>query len=84
MQPNSQEQNERSALKILAIAAEQYLKSQDELGRNFIGPQAQAAIEIINDVLNERWGKPEAEAEAETETETETESGQQPKGKVKK
>ena len=74
--PNSKEQNERSALKILAIAAEQYLKTQDELGRNFIGPQAQAAIEIINEVLNERWGNPEVE--------TETEAGQQPKGKAKK
>lgn len=58
---NTPEQNERNALKILLLATEQYLKAQDELGRNFIAPQAQAAAEILNNVLNERWGtQPEA------------------------
>lgn len=53
---NTQEQNERNALKILLVATEQYLKGQDELGRNFIAPQAQAAAEILTTALNDRWG----------------------------
>jgi hypothetical protein len=52
---NQQEQNERNSLKILFLAAEQYLKNQDELGRNFIQPQIHAAGEILNSVLNQRW-----------------------------
>ena len=73
---NTPEQNERNALKILMLATEQYLKSQDELGRNFIAPQAQAAAEILNAVLDSRWGAP-AEAAVEAAEEA-------PKAKGKK
>jgi hypothetical protein len=71
---NTLEQNERNALKILMLATDSYLKGQDELGKNFIAPQAQAAAEILNNLLNERWG---AEGEAEV-----TEDA--PKAKAKK
>lgn len=53
---NEQEQNERNALQILALAAEKYLEAQDELGKNFIGPQVKAAVEILNAANNEKWG----------------------------
>jgi hypothetical protein len=67
---NEQEQNERNSLRILAVAAEEYLKGADELGKNFIGPQVRAAGEILNAVINGRWPLaepmvPEAGAEAE-------------------
>lgn len=64
---NTPEQNERNALKILLLATEQYLKGQDELGRSFVAPQAQAAAEILTNILNERWGTNAPEAEAAPE-----------------
>lgn len=77
---NSLEQNERNALTILTLATEQYLKSQDELGRNFVAPQAQAAAEILNGVLNERWGVAAEVVPAEAVVE----APKTPKGKTPK
>lgn len=77
---NTPEQNERNALKILMLATEQYLKMQDELGRNFIAPQAQAAAEILTGVLDQRWG---ASAEA-VPAEVEAAPAEAPKAKGKK
>lgn len=66
MEQQSPEQNERNSLKILLLATEQYLKSLDELGRNFVAPQAQAAAEILTNLLNDRWGAVETEQDAPT------------------
>jgi cellobiose-specific phosphotransferase system component IIB len=57
---NDRATNEGNALKILAMAAEQYLKVQDELSRNFVGPQVRAAVEVIGAILEERNGAPVA------------------------
>lgn len=51
------EQLERNALRALAMAAEQYLKAQDELSRTFVGPQLQSAVSILDTALNDRWPK---------------------------
>lgn len=65
---NTQEQNERNALRILAMAAEHYLKSVDELSRTFVAPQASAAIEVLSAVLAERWGSQEEKVEQSKDT----------------
>lgn len=52
---DNNETNERNALRILILAVEQYMKGQDELGRTFIGPQAQAAVQILSVALDQRW-----------------------------
>lgn len=49
-----QQQNEINAVKILALAVEGYLASLDELGRNFVGPQARAAVQIFSNIVEER------------------------------
>lgn len=55
-----QEQSEMmatfNALKMLALAAEQYLKNQDELSRVFVGQQLESAVKLIENKLQQAFG----------------------------
>ena len=59
MEQQNPEQLERNALRVLAMAAEHYLKAQDELSRTFVAPQLQAAVQALDTALNDRWKKAE-------------------------
>jgi hypothetical protein len=57
-------QNELNALQILAKAGEFYVNTLDDLAKNFVGPQVNAAVQIFNQILTERHGVQPAPVDA--------------------
>lgn len=53
-------QNELNALQILAKAGEFYVGTLDDLAKNFVGPQVNAAVEIFSNILKEKHAAPAA------------------------
>lgn len=67
---SEQLQKETQAIKILALAAEKYLATQDDLGKAFIAPQLDDAIKLLSGIIIERHapkGNPEPETPADPE-----------------
>lgn len=49
--PNTQElSQEQLALRVLAMAAEGYIKTQDELSRTYVAPQINAALQTLSNM----------------------------------
>lgn len=51
---HEQAQNEKNAVQILAMAAESYLTTLDGLSKNFVTPQVTAAVQILQQIIEER------------------------------
>lgn len=52
---NQEQTNARNAINILVQASEVYVAGLDQLGKNFIAPQVQAALQIVAGLVNEKF-----------------------------